>query len=177
MSWEYTWSYVPRHLWMQEAVLSPTAIPGDPHLWQVASLEWSNLPACQVLWVSWSAASPTTAQTTCLDHNIPVSPGGGCGKPYRKLWRNPGRQWPPLTLHELSTLLCHRGRSGLSSLVCPWWIILILQWQLFQIADGITVFFPVDRQIQVTGGLIKLPVLCAVSAKTISFFFFSPGNT
>lgn len=38
----------------------------------------SYLPACLVFWASWSASSPPTAQTTCLDHNTPVSPGGGC---------------------------------------------------------------------------------------------------
>lgn len=101
----------------------------------------SFLPARLVFWVSWWASSPPIAQTTCLDHKPPVSPGGGCGKPYWKLWRNPGRPWAALALQELSALLCHRGWSGLSGLVCPWWIILILKWQLFQIADGITVFF------------------------------------
>lgn len=175
MSSGYTWSYLPRHLWMQQAALSSVSLPGDPRLWQVTSLEQSLEPVCLVF---WSASSPPTAQTTCLDHYMPASPGGGSGKLYWKFWSNPGGPWPPLTLHELSsTSLSHREQLVLSGLLCPWWVILILKWQLFQIADGITVFFPVDRQIQVTRGLIKLPVLYAVSVKTISLFFFFPGKS
>lgn len=66
------------------------------------------------------ASAPPIAWTSYPDHNTSTSLGGGklCQKP----WRNPGRQCPLLIPHQLSSSLCCRRWSGLSSTTCPWWM-------------------------------------------------------
>lgn len=69
---------------------------------------------------------PTQNRPLVQNYNTSVSLERGCGRPYQKPWRNPGRQCPLLATHQASRLQneIRFGKQDLP-LMNPFWFSLI----------------------------------------------------